>query len=202
MAWLVLAGRRGAAVLSVLLWAASLSASVIVLTARDPAAAAPVVARGEVYRAEMFAFVRTGAGRESTPALFLPQHAAHLAAFCVLAVASGGLLGLGLGAVLVGYMSFYVGALAAAGGDPVAAYLFGWPPWAILRVVAFVILGVLLSEPLLGAAARRAGRAAPPRARVLPAAGGALALLAADVLLKTFLARPWAALLRRCLPAP
>ena len=213
LALLLLQQRRRAAAVATLLWAASLSVSVIASTARDPDAMEAVVLNGPIYRDEMFSFIRSGEGRESDPALFLPQHLLHLGAFCLLAWASAVLLGIALGALLVGYMSFYVGSLAAAGGEPLAAFAFGWPPWAVLRVVAFVLIGVALSEPLLLAIRRRlpgaagpgpggqpggaSSRAARPgwRAWYLTAAG----LLAADALLKMLLAPAWAALLRPCL---
>lgn len=199
LALLIARRQRRAAVFATLLWAASLSASVIALTARRPDAMEPVVLNGAAYRDEMFGFIRTGQGRESDPARFLPQHLLHLGAFCLLAFLSAGLLGIALGAVLVGFMSFYVGSLAAAGGSPALAFALGWPPWAILRVVAFVLLGVALAEPLLLAA----------RSRVHPAAVGAstrrpwyliaTALLVADAILKYLLAPGWGTLLRRCL---
>ncbi|MGH9749530.1 MAG: hypothetical protein ACRD6R_06370 [Candidatus Polarisedimenticolia bacterium] len=200
MALLVLRRRRGAAIAAVLLWAAVLSATQILVSARDPAAASATVLGGEAYREEMFAFLRSGEGREAEPARFVPQHAAHLAGFGVLTLLSGGFLGIVMGAVLVGYMSHYVGALAAAGGAPALAYAFGWPPWAVLRVIAFVILGVLLSGPGVRLAARRLGHAAEPEARIAPWILAAAVLLLADLLLKAALARTWAGILRRCLP--
>jgi hypothetical protein len=195
LARLLLEGRPKTAVVAALLWAAVFSASIIVFASRAPDRAGELVIRGPAYREEMFAFLRTGVGREGDPARYLPQHAAHLAAFVALCVASGGVLGILLGAIMVGYMSYYVGALAAAGGSPWTAYLLGWPPYAVLRVVAFIILGVLLSRPLL---ARVAGRPIPfPRARLWYAA--AAFLLLADVALKALVAPAWAALLRPCL---
>ena len=183
MALLILRGRRAAAAGATLLWAASLSASIIVLARHRPEAMGERIAYGPSYREEMFGFIRTGAGRESDPARFLPQHALHLAAFALAAAVSGGLLGIAMGSILVGYMSYYVGALAAAGGDPLAAYLLGWPPWAILRVIAFV--------------ARRPLAFPGRRSWLLTAA----ALLILDAGLKWLLAPAWAALLRRCLGA-
>src|SRR5207249_7337270 len=98
---------------------------------------------------------------------------------------TGGLLGIALGAVLVGYMSFYVGSLAAAGGAPGTAFLLGWPPWAVLRVVAFVLVGLCLAEPLLFAGGRRLGRLpAPPSSTRRAWYSVAAALLVADVVLK------------------
>ena len=192
---LILLGRRAAAVGAALLWAASLSASIIAVTARDPARVAPIVVRGASYRDEMFAYVATGVGTESTPRRFVPQHLLHAALFAVGTFASGGLLGLLMGEVLVGYMSFYVGALAA-GPAPWTGALLGWPPWALLRVVAFVLLGAVLSRPLLARVARRPVPHPPDRPLVVAALG----LLAADLVLKAGLAATWASILRPCLP--
>jgi len=200
MAALLLRGRRATAALAALLWAASLSVSVISFTRRDPASMERVVINGPAYREEMFAYIRSGVGRESDPARFVPEHAVHLLAFSLLSFGSGGLMGIALGAVLVGYMSFYVGSLAAAGGAPDTALLLGWPPWAILRVAAFVLIGLCLAEPLLFAAGRRLGRppappAGPRRAWYLVAG----VLLLSDIVLKSVFATAWAAILRPCL---
>ncbi len=206
MAALVVRGRPGTAAGAVLLWAAALSASLIVQTARDPVATGAVVLRGPDYRDEMFAYVRDGHGRETDPARFVPQHLLHLGVFVVAALASGGLLGIGMGAMLVGWMSYYVGSLAA-GGAAGRAMLLGWPPWAIFRVIAYVLLGVALARPLLLAAVARLGPGGPPTAgggATKPGwrwYGAAALLLAADLVLKWLLAPAWAALLRPCLPA-
>ena len=199
MAALLLRGRRLAALAAALLWAASLSISIIAATRRDPVSMQHVVLNGPAYRDEMFAFIRSGSGRESDPARFVPQHVLHFLAFSLVAAGTGGLLGIALGAILVGYMSYYVGALAAAGGAPWTALLLGWPPWAILRVVGFVLVGIGLAEPLLLAARRRLDGAAAARLPYRPWYIVAGLLLVGDVLLKFFLAPAWAALLRPCL---
>jgi len=213
LAALLVQGRPRAAAAGALLWVASLSASTIACAFRDPGGTGAAVLHGPAYRDEMFAFIRSGSGTESDPRRFLPQHVLHLLVFCALAAGSGGLLGIALGAILVGYMSYYVGCLAAAGGAPASALCLGWPPWAILRVVAFVLLGIALSDPLLMAVRRRfRGAPAPSRgstggeARQPPARRpwrfwylAAGLLLVADAGLKYLLAPTWAALLRPCL---
>lgn len=193
---LILDGRPGAAAGAALLWAAALSASIIAATAADPEGLARVVLNGPAYRDEMLPWIATGTGREGEPARFVPQHLLHLLAFAALALASAGLLGLMLGAVLVGYMSFYVGVLAS-GPEPALAALCGWPPYSILRVIAYVLLGTVLARPLLARLARRS-LAPLDHPRWL---GAAAALLMADIGLKAVIAARWAALLRPCLPA-
>lgn len=192
---LLVAGRRGKAITAALLWAVSLSATIIAITARDPGRVAPVVLRGAPYRDEMFSYVATGVGTESTPRLFVPQHLLHAGLFVAATVCSAGLLGLMMGEVLVAYMSFYVGALSS-GPAPWLGALLGWPPWAVLRVVAFVLLGSVLSRPLLARLARRPLPHPPDRPVVI----AAIVLLVADLALKAALAPAWAALLRPCLP--
>ena len=208
MARLILERRDGLAAAAVLLWAASLAATIIAATAADPARVGAAVLHGPAYRDEMFTYVRTGEGRESSPGRFIPQHLLHLAAFAVLSAASAGLLGIAMGAVLVAYMSYYVGSLAA-GSAPLRAALLGWPPWSILRVVAFILIGVALSRPLLtrlfgrsaacGGAAAAAPGGRPPRSTRAAWYAAAAALLLADVVLKWLLAPTWAGLLRPCL---
>ncbi|PYS96788.1 MAG: hypothetical protein DMF50_03330 [Acidobacteria bacterium] len=198
MALLLTAGRPRRAVLATLLWAASLSASIIALAARDPDAVGRIVLHGPAYREEMFAFIRQGTGPEGDPARFLPQHFVHLAAFAAFAAASGGLLGLASGSVLIGYMSYYVGCLVAAGGAPWRAFLLGWPPYAVIRVIGYVLLGIALSRPILGRIARRPLAWTPGRSWYAAAA----TLLLVDALLKWALAPAWAALLRPCLGVP
>jgi len=194
-ALLIARGRRASAVAAALLWAVSFSATTTLLTVRDPTRASGVILHGENYRDEMFAFIAAGAGRESDPAAFVPQHVWHLGLFAILTLVSAGLLGLAMGAVLLGYMSCYVGSLMG-GAAPHLAALFGWPPWAVARVVGFILIGALLSRPLLSRLTRRPIPAEGERSLYLLAA----ALLVADLVLKALLAPHWAALLRPCLP--
>jgi hypothetical protein len=171
-----------------------------------------LVLHGPAYRDEMFEFIRTGTGAESDPARFVPMHLRHLALFVLLALPTGGLLALAMGAALVGYMSYYVGALVAACPGSLLPWVAGWPPWAIARVLAFVLIGVILAEPLLAVTRRQTGAPAAAVRRGFVDAGGprfarraglvAVLLLAIDLVLKAWLAPAWAGLLRGCLSAP
>jgi hypothetical protein len=130
-------------------WAFLLSLGVIVLVLWLPDAAKAGILHGETYRQEMFGWIATGEAPENHPPVFIPQHLLHLAVFLVLTYASGGYLGLALGAALVAYMSYFVGSYAAASGHPFLGSMAAWVPWSVLRVCAFVLLGTLFSRPLL-----------------------------------------------------
>ena len=197
MAALLLRGDRRGAVAAMLAWAAAMAVCGTAAFALWPRPVDALVVNGPAYRDEMFHWIRTGAGRESSPALFLPQHAAHLALFVATSLATASLLSIAMGAVLMNYMSFYVAALARAGAPAWAVVFLGWQPWALCRVAAFATLGAVLAEPLLLRAFRRPYgglRAARPYLAF------ALAALAADVILKAALAPGWGRMLRRVLP--
>jgi hypothetical protein len=51
--------------------------------------------------------------------------------------------------VLMNQMGEYVGAMAAQSASPVSSVVLGWHPWAIVRIVGFVMIGVVLSGVLL-----------------------------------------------------
>ena len=197
MAWLLLRAERRGAVVAMLAWAAAMAACGTAAFALWPRPVDALVLNGPAYRDEMFEWIRTGAGRESSPGLFLPQHAAHLALFVAMSLATASLLSIVMGAVLMNYMSFYVASLARAGAPTWAVVFFGWQPWALCRVAAFATLGAVLAEPLLMRALRRPyGGLRAARPYLIAAA----AALVADVILKAALAPGWGRILRRVLP--
>jgi hypothetical protein len=186
-------GRPRDAILLMLLWALSMGVCATLIAYAAPWRASAIFLRGDAYRAEMFTWVMTGRGAESTPSQFIPQQAGHAALFVMLALATAGTLAMPMGAVLMNYMGTYVGSLAAASRHPAAAMLLGWHPWAVIRVASFVALGVVLSAVLLSRAFRfqvdwRFGR------RVIALAACGLVL---DVALKAALAPGWQRLLLR-----
>jgi hypothetical protein len=186
-------GELGLAIGRMLLWAFTLGTCATWLSYARPAASGALFLGADAYRIEMFRWVMTGSGPESMPSLFIPQQAGHAALFVSLALASGSLLAMPMGAVLMNYMGHYVGTLAARSAQPALTMMAAWHPWAVIRVVCFVILGVVLSMPVLARLGRfRADwRAAQPFA--IAAAGGLLV----DVLLKWLLAPTWQRLLLR-----
>ena len=185
--FMVLALRRGqvrAAVVRMLLWALTMGVCATMMSYHRPAATDRLFLRGEAYRVEMHRWVTTGAGAESTPSLFIPEQLEHAAIFSALALATGGALAMPMGAVLMNYMGHYVGTLAAIGRRPIVLMILGWHPWAVIRIVSFVAIGVVLSTPV---AARRR-----PDLRLLAWASAGLVV---DIVLKALLAPAWQRLL-------
>jgi hypothetical protein len=164
---------------------------VILLVLWWPEAARDGILHGEAYRQEMLGWVRTGVAPENSPRLFIPQHLLHLGVFLLLTWASGGYLGLVLGAFLVTYMSYFVGSYAAASGHPLLGSLLAWVPWSVVRVCAFVLLGALFSRPLL---ARRVWPFERWEVRLMALA---FAGLLVDILVKSFFAPSYGLFLRQ-----
>lgn len=196
MVLLLRRGEQRQAVLVMLAWAAALAVAGTVSFALWPHPPAALVLHGPEYRDEMFAWIRTGVGSEGSPRLFIPQHALHLAAFVALSLVTASALSIAMGAVLMNYMGFYVASLARAGAPLWAVVLLGWQPWAIARVAAFSVLGVVLAKPLLRRL-RPTVAPAPSSTPLMIAAGAALVV---DVVLKALLAPLWGGWLRAVLP--
>ncbi|HEX5217088.1 MAG TPA: hypothetical protein VFV98_16610 [Vicinamibacterales bacterium] len=144
------------------------------------------------YKTQMISWVQTGVGPESDPAAFVPRQLAYAAVFTAAAVATGGVLAMPMGAVLMNSMGDYVGTLAARGAHPLPLAVLGWHPWAILRIIGFVILGVVLSGVLLSRVwTFEYSLSAQTRWLTI-----GVALLAVDIAVKWMLAPAWSPLLR------
>lgn len=194
--FMVLALKRGdvrLAIVRMLLWALTMGGCATLLSYARPAATERLFLMSEAYRVEMFAWVLTGRGPESTPSQFIPQQLGHAAIFTGLALATGGVLAMPMGALLMNYMGHYVGTLAAAGAHPILTMLLAWHPWAVIRVISFVILGVVLSAPVLS----RLGGFRIDWSAARPFAVAACVGLIADIVLKALLAPAWQRLLLR-----
>jgi hypothetical protein len=158
----------------------------------SPARTAALFLNGERYAAEMMLWVRTGLGEESSPARFIPSHAVHAAAFCTLSLATGSMLSMPMGAVLMNYMGHYVGGLAAVSARPVLTACLAWAPWSLVRIASYVVLGVVLGGPVLSRLGHFPFRLRA-QAQLLALAAGGLLL---DVVLKWLMAPAWSRLLR------
>ena len=187
--------RQGAAVL-MLVWAASLALFGTLSFILWPRPVDALVLNGPAYRDEMFHWILTGQGTEGSLRLFLPQHLLHLVGFIAASLATASTASMAMGAALMNYMSFYVASLAKAGTPSWAVVFLGWQPWAICRVAAFCVFGVVLAEPLLSRLARyRYAGLRASRKLLLWAGAGILA----DWVLKATLAPWWGLWLRSLL---
>ena len=177
-----------------LAWAFLLSLGVILLVFWLPDVARAGILNGEPYRQQMFGWIASGIGPENDWRQFLPQHLLHLAVFLVLTWASGGYLGLALGAALVAYMSYFVGSFAAVSDHPFLGSLAAWVPWSVLRVCAFVLLGTVFARPLL---VRQAWPFEHEERRLIALA---LSGILADLLIKALSAPAYGLFLRHMAP--
>jgi hypothetical protein len=192
--------RPGRAVALALLWAVALSIATVAASARSTEAAAHGIWHASDYRDEMLRWIATGAGPEGSLRLFLPRVLLEIAVLLLLSAATGGVAGLLLGSLLLGYMNGYVGWVVAHADPrvgPWAAGLMAWPPWPIVRVISFVLGGTaaaLWGWPRLY---DRGGRRAPVRSLL----AASIALLLLDIGLKAWLAPQWQRWLRALLGA-
>jgi hypothetical protein len=188
----LIAGRPSRAVTLMLVWALFLSAATGAATAIAPARAADVIWMGPSYAEEMLHWVRTGVGPEGDPSLYLPQHGLHFLVFNAACLVSTGLAGLYMGAALLNYMNYYVVLLAMEASRPAAALALGWPPWAVIRVVGFILAAAPLSAVLL---CRLRDCSSRQKYRYWKYYRWGLILVVADAALKAFLAPYWRLLL-------
>lgn len=185
-------GEVGQAIARMLVWAAALGICSTMLGYRWTAASGRVLINGEHYRQEMFTYLATGVGAEGDIRQFLPQHARHAAAFTVLALGTGSLAAMPMGAILMNYMGYYVGALAATSARPLQVVAVAWVPWALVRIASFVVLGVVLALPVLGRLFGFSWRFGDQRSW----AGIAIAGLILDILMKWAFAHRWLGIIR------
>ena len=157
----------------------------------------PLVLNGPEYREEMFHWIRFGGGTEGNWRLFLPLHITHLPAFVIVSLLTGSLVSITGGAVLTNYMNGYVASIHRADAPLWATVFFGWQPWAICRVAAFCILGVVLAEPLLSRLFRYPAK---PWSSLRPWVLIASVLILADWTLKATLAPTWGRILNSAIP--
>lgn len=190
---LLTAGRRKQAFAAMLFWALCLGIIVVSACVHYPDRAEQSIFYGTSYAKEMFHWIKTGEGAEGNPVLFVPIHLLHFVLFALLSLLTASVLSLAMGALLMNYMSYYVGAVILASQDRVIAALMAWHPWAVIRVISFVILGVILAEPMICKIQKRDYDYSGVRPYFWIALNG----LALDILMKSFLAPWWGITLRR-----
>lgn len=141
--------------------------------------------RAARYREEMYAWLRSGRGPESRPLVTVGRHVAELTVYVAAALVSANFLAMVLGAALLNYMNAYVASLLRVARRPLTVGLLGWNVWSVVRVTAYVLIGVAATAPL----ASYAGYPVWPGMfdRYWIAGGIGVAL---DLLLKLALSRP------------
>jgi hypothetical protein len=138
-------GRLRTTMRQVMVWAVTMTVTVIALTLLWPEQMQQGVLGGEGYKGRMLDAIRSSAGAEGTWQGFVAKYVREGGIFLLLAVASAGLLALAMGAYLMNYMNYYVGYLFATAKNPVVLFFIGWPPWSIARVLGFNLAALGLS---------------------------------------------------------
>lgn len=132
----------------ILEWALLMTVSMVYITTVSGEDIGSLVINGLSYKREMFLWVKTGYGPEGDPSLFMIPKIREIIIFSLAALATIGFLGLLMGAILLNYMNYYVGALLlhANPGALLTVALLSWPVYAILRVPGYVFLGTALTR--------------------------------------------------------
>jgi hypothetical protein len=143
------------------------------------------VIRAAPYREEMLAWLRTGSGPESRPAVTAARHLRELLVYLAAALVSLNVLGIALGAVLLGQMNAWVATLLRAARRTAVVLLLAWNVWSLVRVAAYVALGSACAAPLSEVVGLAPGRGSAMPLALFGAVGVIL-----DLGLKLVLSRP------------
>lgn len=136
-----------AAFATLLIWTVIQSSLVIFSSLRSAGKMAKLIFQSETYTESMFRWIETGILPEGDSNQTIRSHIQQTLIFCAFALISGNLVSLIFGCMLLNYMNFYVSQLAAR-SKSWKAFVFGWNPWSIIRVIAFLWLGAILGIPV------------------------------------------------------
>lgn len=132
-----------------LLWVVTQSVLVLFHSYRNPSQMGDLIWKGREYSESMFRWLDTRRLPEEGPFSVMLSHAKQALLYCASALVSANFLSMVLGSALLNYMNYYVAMLARQSRNKWIAFLLGWNPWSLIRVVSFLWLGVVLTLPLL-----------------------------------------------------
>lgn len=194
-AWALRLGRPGRAVGLALFWVACQTVVVVSASLIIPDQAGLAIRQALEHRSETLAWIASGDGVAGSPGLWLPQQLRQAAVFAVATLLTGGLGGLILLATTLNMVNFVVADLIRQAGNLLLVLLFAWPIWSLVRLLAALIIGAVLAEPVavLDLRPQWWGRWWAERRRLLAIGLGVLLL---SFLLQLLLAPAWDDLLR------
>lgn len=171
-------------------WTLILSAGVVWLTMRQPERMAQLIWRSREYTESMLRWIQTGELPEGSAGSVVWVHLKQTLIYCLFALISANFLSLMLGSALLGYMNFYVASVAMRSTNRSELLWMAWNPWSVVRVLAFLYLGIVVSTPALWFLIP-----VPWRLSVLLFMPGVIGIVA-DIILKLTLSKRWSARLR------
>ena len=126
-----------------LFWTVVQTISVLIASYYRPKAMARSIWRAESYTESMFRWIETGVLPEGSTGSVIVFHLRQTILYCLLALLSANFLSLVLGSALLNYMNYYVARLALKSRKPITAFVLGWNPWSVIRVISFLWLGTV-----------------------------------------------------------
>ena len=127
-----------------LFWTLVQTISVLIAAYYLPGPMARSIWRAESYTESMFRWIETGVLPEGSTGSVILFHLRQTIVYCALALISANFLSLVLGSALLNYMNYYVAQLALRSRKPLTAFVLGWNPWSVIRVISFLWLGAVL----------------------------------------------------------
>ncbi len=141
------AGGALAGALAVGAWACGTSFAAITAFWHTPGRIGTHVLRASAYAASMRAWLSSGETLGASPGAIVRTHVRELAAYLAVALLTGNLLSLVMGAALLNFMNAWFVELLRAAHARRTVWLLGWPCWSVARVLAYVALGSACAQP-------------------------------------------------------
>ena len=133
---------------TVLIWTILQSILVVLYSRRNPEKMKHLIFRSEKYSQAMFHWIETGLLPEGNTFQVIKSHLLQAILYSILALLTANFGSIILGCILLNYMNFYVSQLANESNSSWKAILLGWNFWSVIRVLAFLWLGVVLGVPV------------------------------------------------------
>jgi hypothetical protein len=153
--WAAVRGRFGPAVGLSIIWLGCTAAFLTVGVTLFPERAAGAILYGDAYNVDFGAWLADENAVSAGTWNYIGTSAVQGAFVSGLSLLTGGLGGLLLASINVGYVSYNAGRLLLGSTNGTLSILFAWPFWEALKAISFVNLSVAFGVPVLRFAFRK-----------------------------------------------